>query len=84
MLSLLVGTLDDFERAIVGPTAFSSVATLNLVGFGRARSCKMGTSVNIAQDGLKGQFLLNSPVRKLIDAPFMFMDLSCALLVYSC
>ena len=73
MLNLLVGTLDGFERAIVGPTAFSSVATLNFVVFGRARSCSGGTSVNIVQVSLKGNFSLDSPVMKQVDGPFVFL-----------
>jgi hypothetical protein len=47
MLSLPVGKLEGFERAVVGPPAFSSVATLNLKVFGLARSYGEGGMVNI-------------------------------------
>jgi hypothetical protein len=53
MLSLLVGKLEGFERAIVGPPAFSSVATLNLVTFGLARNYTEGGMVNIGLDDVK-------------------------------
>jgi len=52
MLSLLAGMLESFERAIIGPPAFSSVATLNLVDFGFARSyTERGMVNNIRLDG---------------------------------
>jgi hypothetical protein len=53
MLSLLVGKLESFERLIVGPPAFSSVATLNLVAFGLARSYAEGGMVNIDLNDVK-------------------------------
>jgi hypothetical protein len=42
-----VGKVEGFERAVVGPLAFSSVATLNLKVFDLARSYGEGGMVNM-------------------------------------